>query len=293
MSGAQLGGTISGAATGWSMGGPYGAIVGGVLGFLSSDDGSKSKIDLAYAKYNAQAALAAGAANASAIMAMAGFNSSMALAAGAMSANSSLLIAEYNGKLKSFIGDQNAKIYENDARLVWEKEQLDEFQMKQQFARQRGAMQVAYGASGVIMNQDSPMDAIVDAETKHAMDVMVLQHGADIQATKLHDAAARSRWEGNVMASQMAFEGRMNAIEAQGNATLKSAGFGAQGAIDSSAAKYNSELMAQKYLVAGNNASLLADSKDDQAMWNGLFSAASTYYSGSKNPNSNFFSSSK
>lgn len=236
---------------------------------------SSGDTDRSYANYNAGKTLEAGGANAYSTRAVAGLNSQMSLLAGQTEANSLILMADYNSAVKSLLGDKNAQILENEANIVWQQAGLDVKQLEDTFSRQKGEMQVGYAASGVIMNQDSPLDAVVDAQTKHEMDVFVVKHGADIQANKLLDAAARSRWEGNMEAQSIAFEGRMNAIRAVGNATLRSLGYQAQGAIDAESILYNASVDSDRIKHGGYAQGDYADSKADSDMWSGIFNTAS------------------
>lgn len=272
--GSQLGGAISGAATGWAIGGPVGGVIGGVLGLFSGDNGNNAKVNRQYAEYNARVTREAGMYNASAIMAMAGANAQMSMAAARFNVGIQGQVDQYNAQLKSFLGNYNAGLLEAEVAEVWESMDLDLLQMGQQFSRELGQQKVAYGASGVMMNQDSPLVAEIDANTQHELDVMIVRHGADKQAKKLLDAAARSRWEGNMEAASIMFEGRMNSAMTMGNAALASAGALVQGNIDSQMTMYNSNVNANQILARGESDYQTYKSQDRQALTSGLFGAA-------------------
>lgn len=274
--GSQLGGIFSGAATGFSLSGgnPLGALAGGVFGFLSGDNGKNAKTDLRYSQYNADMVLQAGQANAAMIAGLAGANAAMTMAAAKFNIEIGSQVDQYNAQLRSFLGDFNASLLENEAQLVWESAELDLLQMEQQFARDLGTMRVNYGKSGVLMDQDSPLQAQIDAQTQHELDVMIVRHGADLQAKKLQDAAARSRWEGNVEAQSIMYEGFMNNIMQFGQATLTAAGQVVQGNANAAMTMYNSQIQANQILVGGQQDYASYKSADRQALMSGLFSAA-------------------
>jgi len=292
MTGAQQGGTTSGAAGGLvsgaalgtaiapgygtAIGAVVGLVVGGVAGYFSSDDGSGAKMQSIYSQYNAIQTARAGAANARARAAVAGLNADMTLMGTTFNITQQLQFDKYNAQLKSFLGDYNADLLENEAARVWEAADLELLQRGQVFSREFGQMKTGYGASGVMMNSDSPLLAQIDATTQHEMDVMVVKYNADIQAKKILDAAAQSRWEGNMAAQSIIYEGGMNAATTYGNAILSATGTRLQGGIDSAMTLYNSQVNANQILMGGNNAISDWQSKDNQAMASGLFQAGTT-----------------
>jgi hypothetical protein len=280
MSGSQLGGALSGAVAGAEIGGPWGAVVGGLLGFLSGDSGSSAKTDKLYSEYNAKMTRAAGKANAAAIAGMAQANSDITMQLAGMNLNARNTIDSYNAHLKSFLGDYNASLLEAEAQNVWDKANLDITQMNNVFARQMGQIKTGYGASGVMMNQDTPLQAQIDAGTQHAMDVMIVQHGADIQSKKILDSAARSRWEGNMAAATIMYEGQINGTMSYANSVMSAAGTAVQGDINSRMTLYNSEVDAEKITKKGENDYKSWQSKDNQSLFSGILKGATTYLAG-------------
>jgi len=276
--GSQLGGAVSGAASGAAMGASYGgyvgAIVGGVVGFVGGlfggDDGSSARTAQAYANYNARQVINAGYVNARNISAVSQAMVNMTMANAAFGVEMNAEVSAHNAELKSFLGDYNASLLEDQARQVWEASDLDITQMDNVFSRQLGNMKVGYGKSGVMMNQDSPLVAQIDAETQHQLDVMVVQHGADLKAHKLLDAAAMSRWEGNMAAATIMFEGRMNAMSNYGNALMSAAGTTIQGNINSQMSMYNATVQGNQIGMGGNAAYATYQSQDAQAFTSGV-----------------------
>lgn len=275
--GSQVGGAVSGAVSGAAMGFMYGgyvgAIVGGVVGLVggysSGDNGSAAKTAQAYANYNAQQVINAGYVNARNISAVSQATVDMTLANADFGVEMNAKVAQHNAELKSFLGDYNASLLEDQARQVWEASDLDITQMNNVFSRQLGNMKVGYGKSGVMMNQDSPLTAQIDAETQHQLDVMVVQHGADLKAHKLLDSAAMSRWEGNMAAATIMFEGRMNALSNYGNALMSAAGTTIQGNVNSQMSMYNATVQGNQIGMGGNAAHAAYQAQDAQALTSG------------------------
>jgi len=289
MTGSQTGSMASGAASGAVAGsyfGPYGivigAVVGGALGYFSGDDGSSARLNSIYSEYNAIQMNRAGQINAAAIRGAAAANASMIMGAAGFNIENQFRLDSYNANLKSFLGDYNASLLEDEAALNWEASELELEQMENVFAREFGQLQVGYGASGVMMNQDTPQQVQIDAQTQHEMDVMIVRHGADIRSKKLLDSAARSRWEGNMAASSIMFEGLMNAAGTAGNALLNAAGVQTQGGINANMMAFNASVGANQTSMAGIFQHESWKSQDRQALASGLFqagTAAGTAYS--------------
>lgn len=275
VSGASIGTAIS-PGYGTAIGAVVGAVAGGVLGFMSGDDGSGAQLNDIYSRYNAIQIERAGATNAQKRREMAGLNSDLLLQSTAFNIGQDFQIDQYNANLKSFLGDYNASLLEDEARYVWEAADLDILQRDNVFARELGQLKTGYGASGVMMNQDSPLTAQIDAKTQHAMDVMVVRYNADTQAKKILDAAAKSRWEGNMAAQSIMYQGNINSATKYGNAALQSAGILTQGGIDADMTLYNTAIQKNQTQMSGNIFQQSWESKDNQAMATGLFQGATT-----------------
>ncbi|MGD9156922.1 MAG: hypothetical protein PVG39_00820 [Desulfobacteraceae bacterium] len=206
---------------------------------------------LALAKANSAALAKLGDSQAGAILAMGKVNAMISLGLGEMEYELIMEKAKFNAKVSSMIGDYNAHLLEDEARLIWNQADLDEERLEEEYARAEGHMQVGFGASGVIMDQDSPLEAIIGLRTQGAMDKFILRHNADIKAGKVLDAAARSRWEGNFAAQQMIIEGQLNAFNSYANRYLSAAGSIAQANISAKATAYNYSVQAWQALNNG------------------------------------------
>lgn len=274
--GSQIGSAVSGAAAGFTYGGPWGAVAGAAVGFLAGDNGADAKVAKIYSDYNSVQQRLAGFANAKAITDIATLNAGLIMQAASFNNTLQQQVDLYNADLQSFLGDYNASLLESEAQKVWEAMDLDLLQMNQVFERDLGSIKVGYGASGVLMNQDSPLLAQIDAKTQFELDKMVVRYNADTNAQRLLDAAAQSRWEGNVAAASILFEGQMNSLANYGNAALNAAGIVAQANIDAGTTIYNSGVAATQTSLAGINAMASWNSTDRQNLISGMWGAAST-----------------
>lgn len=228
---------------------------------------------------NASALLKAGKVNADSIMALGQMNMQIGLGLGRMESDLIQMKSKYNAGIKSMIGEYNAILLEEDARLVWEKADLDISQIEDRYAEAEGKLQVGFGASGVIMNQDSALDAVIDLRTKKALDSFIVSRGADIEAGKILDAAARSTWEGNLAAQQIIMEGKLGSFGAYGSRYLNAIGAGVQAVINANSTIYNSEVAAWQTLTTGQASSTNQQNQATSNLISGLFSAYASSYS--------------
>lgn len=259
----------------------YWLLAAAAVSLLSSysSDQKNAASTLRQAKANSDALLKTGKYNAASIMALGQLNMAMNLGMGNIETSIIRKKAEYNAGLRSMIGDYNATLLEDEARLVWEKADLDVEQLEEQYSVAEGKMQVGFGASGVIMNQDSPQDAIIDLRTSKALDTLIVRHGADIEAGKILDSAARSRWEGNLAAHQIITEGKLDIFGTYGSRYLNAVGAGAQAAINANSTMYNAEVSSWQTLTSGQISSTNQQNQATSNLVSGLFSAAANTYS--------------
>lgn len=234
------------------------------------------------AAFNAMQARLVGESNANAIMAAGALNAQMSLASGALAAQGAMHTSLLNAQMQSILGDYNARLIEADERLIWEALDLDITQMEKAFAQEQGRRRVAYGASGVILDQDSPFAAQIDAATESEMEKFVIKRNADLQSKRLLDAAARSRWEGNMAASQLVMEGRMSSVGTISQARLSAAGSMAQAGINAMATRYNvgADAAGITQGAAATSASMRSQEQSNLAtgIFNGVSNAVTSYY---------------
>lgn len=245
----------------------------------SSSRSNQAGLDADYAMSNSLVTRQAGAANANSIMAVAGVNAKLALAS-AQSNNLKLkAVTEYNSEKSILLGEYNAQLQEQEALLVLEKANLDLVQLRKQQERQIGNIAVAHGASGAIMNQDTPGMVIADAETQAEDERFIVQRGADVQFSKLMDSAAQSRWAGYEQANKMIMENNLIMSNNDTNAKLSAIGTTTQGYMDASTTKYNAGVKADQVFQNGMLSSNSNNYMGSQALWSNMFMAGSSLVS--------------
>lgn len=276
------------------MGASLGAIalgisaVSAVYGGVSSSSAAhkNAKLSQYYAEYNAANAAAANAYNTAAIKATSMFNAASVLAEAKANASITDKLAEYNANILRTTADYNASLVEQvseynslltekEAYQVWDEAGLDIFRLNQEVSKVKGSMVTAYAGAGVQLNHtDTPALALADTETQRLLDVFIIQHGADIKAGKLLNAAAQGRWEGEMEANKIRFEGYSKAnsllysAQAKNRADMLNSQFAAlnstfqgavnirklnvQSGIDTAAIKFQGAADAYKYRQNGD-----------------------------------------
>lgn len=280
-------GTIAGAGIGLATGNPWlGATIGGAIG------GGYDQLQTGYSNANAvyangmhnyNSSLAAGQYNAEVLRATGNLNARLSLLGGEAVASASEGLAEYNAELRRMIGDYNASLLEQDAELIWDAADLDIYQYDRQQRSVRGTTRAAYGASGVRLDEptDTPSQVLLDMETEAELEKLIIKYNADVQASRVLNAASLSRWQGEAEARQILFEGFSTANLSR-----------LQGALGAAGELASTELAAQNVLwsssaEAGNILREATFARDQyrqsgrQAFMDGLFTGM-TFYAGYK-----------
>ena len=259
-----------------------------IAGGLISANTTRNNGQIAQQTANANAALQqqAGQRNAQMITQFGAFNAGLAMQAGQYNAaltmregriNADLIkrVATFNATAQSQISEYNASLLEQEVDYVWEAADLDITQLEQRRAVTVGTAEANFAASGVVMGQDSPADVVADLNTQFEMDKLIIRHGADREATRYLDAAAKSRWEGTVTAQQILYEAELGAYGSVTNANLRAAGISmnaglqaagimGQAAIDSRTVLTNAQNQAYSTRYAGWSANQVAQNTAGQ-----------------------------
>jgi len=237
---------------------------------------AQSKLDAANALANSQAIAEAGRMNARSYLMMGAINAQLGMA-GAAAENTRLrAINEENAKVRSFMGDYEGMLLDNEALLVMGAADVDLKQLGRRHAEALGDIIVDQASSGAIINQDTPGDVIESVQHQQEMEKFVIRRGADVQIAKLKDAAAMSRYTGNQEANNILFEGRLFEQSNIVNAALKGYGLNAQANIDASSVLYNSTVQASQTYTTGMQHSNQSSYAGTSAFWNGIFGAGSS-----------------
>ncbi len=276
-------GTGIGAVAGTFMGNPWlgaqmGAAVGGGIDGRSNSR-ANARASRTAAQYNYQQTLRTAKFNNQISSAVTAANNAVIMGAAQVTSGITQQIALYNAELKRTVANHNALLLENEAELVYEAAELDAEQFIRAADQQQGAMKVAYGASGVVMDdpRDTPSQRLLDAEIEEELEVSIIRHNADIQASKLLLGAATSRWEGEVAANQIIFEGFSSANANMVQAGAQVIGNTAQTALDNAARTFNARSRADEILYRGNLDAWQFRKQGDQALTRGLFGAGMAY----------------
>ena len=191
-------------------------------------------------------------------------------------------VAQYNADLKMLVGDYNADLLDSEAFSILEGAKVDVKNIEDAAKRSKGAILASYGASGAQINStDSVADAIIDSDTQAAINKFIIRHGADIQATKVRNEAARSRWDGYMSAQQILYEGSQRSTSMLFQGATRSLGNLAQASIDASATMANAMIGASNITNAGAVDSTKYRIQANQSMNDGLFTAGSVAIKGS------------
>ncbi len=282
------GGFVSGAVIGASygsavplygtlIGGVVGAIVGGLGGWLSgSSADSQFSNQQAWSMYNARMQYDVALGNIFAQTMLANYNANLAMQAGQIRAGAILDTAAYNSGIIRNTVDYNDTLLEEELSLMWEASELDLMLIEQQRARERGTMVATQAASGTVIGEGSNADVIVDQKTQEALDTFVIRHGADIQASKIQNARAQSRWQGEVQIQKTLWEGELGAYVTMANASLQASGIRTSAAVSGLANMQSAKFGLQSAFFGQEMASSAFSANNTQNLVSGMFSAAAS-----------------
>ena len=231
---------------------------------------------------NSRNSVHAGLINSNAITNAAMASSAVNMATAIFGAEQNWNVAQYNADLKMLVGDYNADLLDSEAFSILEGAKVDVKNIEDAAKRSKGAILASYGASGAQINStDSVADAIIDSDTQAEINKFIVRHGADIQATKVRNEAARSRWDGYMSAQQILYEGSQRSTSMLFQGATRSLGNLAQASIDSRATMANAMIGASNITNAGAVDSTKYQIQANQSMNDGLFTAGSVAIKGS------------
>jgi hypothetical protein len=253
------------------------AVGSAIYGAVSSSQANKrnARLSSEWAQYNAAVAQGVGRANAQAANDFAAINASMVMMGAQAEAAIAAKTAEYNAGIRLQVAEYNARMIEKEIPLIWDQANLDIFNLGQEMDQLVGANRAMYGASGVRLDEGTPLDVEVSNRTQEAMEVAIIRHNADVAAARLVDQAAMSRWEGTVEAGQIMYEGRMSGALSLARGTLQAGGMLAQGSYDSAMLKYNAAVNSRRMTIGGRVKAADYRAAGDRALVDGLFNATS------------------
>lgn len=248
-----------------------------IYGAISSSN--QNKTQQAWNNYNAQMSYNNSVRNIRAQNTIAGMNAMLAMKSGQINAQMATDTAQLNASIIADTTAYNNELLAEDLALMWEAAELDIRNLEVQRAKERGGIRATHAASGTVMDEGSNAEIIADQMTQEAMDAFIIRHGADIQASKITNAMAQNRWQGEMQIKKTIWEGQMGAYSSLTNAGLSAMGGLMTAAISSQAGMQT----ASSGLTAGLAGAQMQYSQNQQSinagLVQGLFSAGSQYVS--------------
>jgi len=237
--------------------------------------------------YNANMGYNTALSNINSQLGLAAFNAAAARKAASAAASAQASVGAYNASIIRATALYNDKLFEEDLRLLWEKNDLDMLLIEKQRARERGGILAAQSASGTVMGVGSNREAIIAQKTQEELDKTIVTHNAEIQAAKIQNARAQSMWNAEVKARAVAWEGSVSAAVTMANANAQAASMLAQSAFSGRAQLQTAEYQRQ----AGIWGSAFDAASNRQSIWNnfmgGMFNSINSgirsYYA-NRNP---------
>lgn len=245
---------------------------------MSASDAQAKNAEISeeWAYYNAAQAQKAAEFNASAIESLAEVNASLIYTSTENSAMIVESLARYNAAIRVQVAEYNAQLLEKEAALVWEAQELDQVLYAREAERTIKDLRAQFASNGIEITNGSPLDYIVDQATQAKLEAFIIRHNADIEMTKLLDAAALSRWEGEMEAATIIMEGQMSALSTRTQGQLDASAVTIQGAYDAAMARFTGEIQESSILQEGLwNASQYSQAAT-QTLISGLFSGISS-----------------
>jgi len=96
------------------------------------------------------------------------------------------------------IQDNNAEIMEMQAQDAEARGESEETDLRRKVSRLKGAQRAKYGASGVVTDAGSPLDALLDTTAEEERDALTIRHNAAMEAWGHRVSAADTRSQANL-----------------------------------------------------------------------------------------------
>lgn len=237
----------------------------------SSIQEQNAEVAAEWAAYNAAQAQQTAEFNATAIEELAAVNSNLIYTSAENSAVITESLAKFNAALRVQVAEYNAQLLEKEAALVWEAQELDQIIYAREAERTIKDIRAGFASRGVEIAVGSPVDYVVDQATQAKLESFVIRHNADIQMTKLLDAAALSRWEGQAAAAAIVYESQLTALSTRTQGKLDATMVDIQGAYDAAMTRFNGTTESYQILQEGLWQSSQYSQAATQTLITGLF----------------------
>lgn len=114
------------------------------------------------------------------------------------------------------VGSMNAAVLESEAQFQLKKGQLEEQASRKKYMALAGKQKAAYGASGVKVNEGSPLMVLEDTYQAMNDDAALIRWNADVAATKLRNQIPGVQREAELAANKSASSGMESLLTAGG-----------------------------------------------------------------------------
>ncbi len=252
----------------------------------SNSTNAQNKSQLVWNQYNSQMGYNNDMANIQSQVALGMFNAALTRKAAEANAGATLDMARFNAQQIRETTAYNNLLIDEEERLLWEQEGLDQVLLGKQRARERGEIVASQASSGLTIGDGSHKDVVIAQRAEELMDAFVIRHNADIGAAKIANAKAQGSWQGEMQVRKIMYEGYMGSKMTLENARLASMGTMMETALSADAgartAQYSLDSgMSGAYQQFSANDAVRA-SNLTQGLFSSASSAISSYY-GNKN----------
>lgn len=114
--------------------------------------------------------------------------------------------------------EYNAKVAEQNAQMAKDQAEYEAKRQASKMARLGASQRVAYLASGVMIDDGTAMDVILDTTTQGEMDRLAILYGGDVESVNYRAQAASSRMEARAVKTAGMYKGFSTLLGGAGSA---------------------------------------------------------------------------
>lgn len=226
-------------------------------------------------RQNAANAIAAAQLNSSMGLLSAGVNAALARTASVGQAALMLKEAQFNAAIQFTVGEYNARLIEREEKLLWQEHDLNEYIYKRKIDQDVSTILTSYAGAGIELGNvgEAPEMKVLSTQTEGGIQLSIMRYGAEIEAFKLLEAAAQSRWMATVEANKIIYQGKMTAAGTLMQGEIAAFGYQTQGMMNAAATTLQGKITSDAILYEANLAANNGIALGNQAWMNGLFGA--------------------
>ena len=230
----------------------------------------------AWANYNAQMGYNNNQANMRSQAMLSMFNTSLKLKAAERNAEAAMDVAEFNAGQVQATEAYNSVLLDEELRLLWEAEGLDQRVLAKQRERERGDIVGRQASSGITIGEGSHQDVVVAQRAAEMQDAFVIMHNADIGASKILNAQAQGAWQAESQIQKIMYEGEMGSVMSVNNARLEAAAGMMETTVGYDSGMRSADFALASELSSASQQWSANDAQRSSNLTSGLFSAASS-----------------